>query len=408
MDVPRFILPNGIRVVHVPVKGNVSHCGIFINTGTRDEEGNEQGMAHFIEHVIFKGTEKRNLYQILNRLENVGADLNAFTTKEDTCIYATFLNEYYDRTLELFSDIVFHSTFPAKEIEKEKVVVIDEIKSYQDSPSEQIFDDFEDLVFAGHTLGKNILGTPATVRKFNGERIRSFIRKNYTPDQIVICSVGNMDLKRFQTLVQRYFSNVPFSDRNHQRVPFTDYKPVEQIRKRRMFQSHCIIGAPGYSYSDERRYALAFLNNILGGPVMNSRLSLALRERNGLTYNIESNYTTYSDTGLFTIYFGTDKKLLDRAFEVLEKELNKIRNEKLGKFQLQTAKKQLIGQLAIGQESKLSQMLAMGKSLLVMDHYTSIDEILPKIESITSERLMETANEILAPERLSKLLFTSK
>jgi predicted Zn-dependent peptidase len=407
MELPLIILPNGMRVIHIPEKGNVSHCGIFINAGTRDETESEHGIAHFIEHVIFKGTEKRNLYQILNRLENVGADLNAFTTKEETCIYASFLNEYYPRTLELFSDICFHSTFPEKEVEKEKDVVIDEIKSYQDNPSEQIFDDFEDLIFAGHPLGRNILGTPKNVKKFKGEAIRTFIQRNYTADQIVICSVGNIEPNRFQALVQKYFSEVQPSTRNNERTPFTGYKPEVIVRKRKIFQSHCIIGAPGYSFRDEKRYTLAFLNNILGGPVMNSRLSLALREKNGLTYNIESNYTAYTDTGIFVIYFGTDKKLLEKALHLVEKECKKIRTVKLGKVQLETAKKQLIGQLAIAQESKLNKMLSIGKSYMVMNHYISIDEIIPKIEAITAEQLIDTANEILAPERLSKLVFQS-
>jgi len=407
MELQVLTLPNGIRLVHRHIPNVVAHFGIFIAAGTRHEKEKEHGIAHFIEHTIFKGTEKRTVYHILNRLENVGADLNAYTTKEKTCIYATFLNEYYARTLELFSDICFHSIFPRKEIEKEKDVVTDEIKSYRDNPAEQIFDDFEDLVFAGHPLGKNILGTPKNIKKFTGEGIRNFIRRNYTADQIVICSVGNIEMKKFISLVRKYFSEIRTGNRNHDRIPFTGYKAVDMTKKRKIFQSHCIIGAPGYSFREEKRFTLAFLNNILGGPVMNSRLSIALREKNGLTYNIESNYMAYSDTGIFAIYFGTDKKLLEKALFILEKELKKIRTEKLGKFQLKTAKKQLIGQLAIAQESKINQMLAIGKSYLVMDNYISIDEIIPKIEMISSEQLIEVANEILAPERMSRLLFQS-
>lgn len=408
MDISCVVLPNGIRVIHLPVQGAISHCGVFINAGTRDESEAEQGIAHFIEHVIFKGTEKRTLYQVLNRLENVGADLNAFTTKEETCIYASFLNEYYDRTLELFSDILFHSTFPEKELKKEKLVVIDEIKSYQDNPSDQIFDDFEDMVFAGHPLGKNILGTPKTVKSFTSDAIRSFMQKNYTADEVVICSVGNISVKRFQYLSGKYFGATALAQRVGQRILFSGYRPTQIVKKRKIFQSHCILGAPGYSYKDERRYALAFLNNILGGPMMNSRLSIALRERNGLTYNIESHYTTYSDTGLFTIYFGTDKKLLEKAFRILDGELKKLREKKLGKVQLHTAKKQLMGQLAIGQESKGSQMLSMGKSFLVQNHYISIEDILRKVEELTAEQLLEAANEVFDPKQMSQLLFTSK
>ena len=407
MDLPVYLLPNGIRVIHVPVNGKVSHCGIFFNAGSRDESDNEHGIAHFIEHVIFKGTEKRDLFQVLNRLENVGADLNAFTTKEETCIYASFLNEFYDRTLELFSDICFHSTFPEKELEKEKVVVIDEIKSYQDTPSEQIFDDFEDQIFSGHSLGRNILGTPKTVKKIKAIDIRKFILKNYTPDQVVICSVGNIEPKKFNHLVSKYFSSINTGQRIEERKPFLNYQPVSFTRKRKIFQSHCILGTTAYSFNDEKRYVLAFLNNILGGPMMNSRLSLSLRERNGLTYQVESNYTAYSDTGIFSIYFGTDKKMLEKALKLVEKECNKLRSEKLGTLQLNIAKKQLIGQLALAQESKLSQMLAIGKNFLLQDHYISIDEIILKIDTITAEQLIETANEILAPEKISRLIFQS-
>jgi predicted Zn-dependent peptidase len=407
MDIQKLSLPNGIRLIHHSIPGTISHCGIFINAGSRDEKKHEHGLAHFIEHVIFKGTEKRNVYQVLNRLENVGADLNAYTTKEETCIYATFLNQYYDRTLELISDICFHSTFPQKELDKEKDVIIDEIKSYQDTPSDQIFDDFEDLLFAGHELGRNILGTPKNVRKFKGDDIRQFIRETYHTDQMVICSVGNIDFKRFVQLAHKYFSNVPSNLRIENRKPFRKYLPKQKTVNRKIFQTHCIIGAPGYSIENDKRFILAFLNNILGGPVLNSRLSIALREKNGLTYHIESNFIPYSDTGLMSIYFGTDRDLLEKALTLVKKELDRIRNVKIGILPLQTARKQLIGQVSIAQESKQNLMLSMGKSFLMMDKYLSLQEIIRIIESITGDQLLETANEILAPEKLSQLIFKS-
>jgi predicted Zn-dependent peptidase len=407
MDLQAYQLSNGIRLVHRSVPGNISHCGIFINAGTRDEGNDEQGMAHFIEHVIFKGTESRNVYQVLNRLENVGADLNAYTTKEETCIYASFLNPYYGRTLELISDICFHSTFPQKELDKEKEVIIDEIKSYLDNPSDQIFDDFEDLVFDGHPLGRNILGTPRNVRKFKTADVREFIRRNYNTDQVVISSVGNIGFQKLIRLVENYFSGVAVNRRIHGRKPFIGYVSKQVSRKKKTFQTHCIIGATGYSMESEKRYTLAFLNNILGGPVLNSRLSIALRERNGLTYQIESNYMPYTDTGIVSIYFGTDRTLLEKAYNLVMKEVARLRTEKLSKFQLLTAKKQLIGQLSIAQESRLNQMFAMGKSYLVMNEYLPLEEIIPKIEAITSDSILETANEIFAPERLSHLIFNS-
>ena len=407
MEIQTLILPNGIRLVHKHIPGNVAHCGLFINTGSRDEHDEENGIAHFIEHVIFKGTEKRNLYQVLNRLENVGADLNAYTTKEETCIHASFLNQYYERTLELISDICFHSEFPAKEIKKEKEVVIDEIKSFKDTPADQIFDDFEDLVFEGHPLGRNILGTPANVRKFSKEHIQKFIRRNYTTDKIVISSVGNVEMKKLVHWAWKYFSEIPAIPGDGCRKPFTDYQQRQITRKRKIFQTHCIIGTTGYSLQDDRRFALAFLNNILGGPMMNSRLALALRERNGITYHIESNYVPYSDTGIFSIYFGTSREMLEKAVSLTHRELGLLRKKKLGIIQLQTAKKVIIGQLALSQESQLNQMLAMGKSYLVMDRYIDFNEINRIILDLSAEKIQETANEILAPELLSSLVFQS-
>jgi predicted Zn-dependent peptidase len=344
---------------------------------------------------------------VLNRLENVGADLNAYTTKEETCIYATFLDQYYERTLELISDICFHSTFPQQELDKEKDVIIDEIKSYQDTPSEQIFDDFEDLVFDGHPLGRNILGTPKNVKKFTSGDVRAFIRRNYTADQVVICSVGNVDLKKLIHMGMKHFSDIPAMKKERTRMPFTSYHPEKKAQKRKIFQSHCILGAPGYSIEDEKRFRLAFLNNILGGPILNSRLSIALREKNGLTYHIESNYVPYTDTGIVSIYFGTDKNLLEKAYHLVMKEVEKLKTVKLGIQQLQTAKKQLTGQLYIAQESKLNQMLSIGKSLLVMDKYLALEEIIPKMEKITADQLLETANEIFSSGRLSHLIYNS-
>jgi len=407
MELQVHTLPNGIRLVHAFVVAKVAHCGVFINAGTRDETESQHGIAHFIEHVIFKGTEKRNVFQVLNRLENVGADLNAYTTKEETCIYATFLPVYYHRTLELISDICFHSTFPEKEINKEKEVVIDEIKSYQDTPGDQIFDDFEDLVFQRHPLGKNILGTPKNVKRFTGEDLRRFISDNYHSDQIVISSVGNIEMKKLISLVEKYFSEIPVNRRKDERKPFSLYHPVNKLQKRKIFQSHCIIGAPAYSMTDPKRYVLAFLNNILGGPILNSRLSIALREKNGITYHIESNFIPYSDSGIFSVYFGTNRDMVEKALMLVKKEIDKLCRQPLGKHPLEIAKRQLIGQVTIAQESKVNQMLSIGKSYLVMNRFTSLDETTNIINSISSGQLMEAANEVLSPERLSSLIFQS-
>ncbi|MCX6247095.1 MAG: pitrilysin family protein [Bacteroidetes bacterium] len=405
MELQTHTLPNGIRLVHQSVPSKVAHIGMFINAGTRDENDREHGIAHFIEHTIFKGTEKRNVYQVLNRLENVGADLNAYTSKEETCIYATFLNEYYDRTLELFQDILFHPTFPEKELEKEKQVVMDEIRSYQDNPADQIFDDFEDLVFAGHPLGKNILGTVKSLKHFSREDLLGFIRRNYCPEEIVVVSVGNVEFPKLLRLVTKYFSQTPERRKPVPRLPFEGYEVVTRLQKKKTFMVHCMVGCPGYSFSDERRIPLALLNNMLGGPILNSRLSLALRERNGLTYHNESNYTAYSDAGIVSIYFGTDPAQYEKALEIVHQELARIRNQKLTTLQLHTIQKQLTGQLAIAQESNLGLMLSMGKNFLLQDKFDSLETIISKINDSSAEELLEIANDIFDPVKLSMLTF---
>lgn len=407
MTIERLTLPNGIRLVHQYDPGKVAHCGLLLNTGSRDEDDSEHGIAHFIEHVIFKGTTRRNVFQVLNRLEDVGADLNAYTTKEDTCIYASFLTPYYNRTLELISDVFFHSTFPQKELEKEKEVVIDEIRSYEDNPSDQILDDFEDLVFAGHPLGKNILGTPKGIRRLKADAIRDFIRKNYHTDQIVISSVGDIRFSQLVKIVNKYFAAVPPNLRKHERIAFHDFQPREILRKRKIFQTHCVIGGPGYSAQDDRRFILAFLNNILGGPTLNSRLSVALRERNGITYNIESGYVPYTETGIVSIYFGTSREMLEKALKITEKELARLRDSKMGVTAMHIAKKQLIGQMAIAQESKVSQMLSNAKSILVNDQILSFEDLLKIVNNITTEQLMEAANENFPSGKMSRLIFQS-
>jgi predicted Zn-dependent peptidase len=413
MRLQTLTLPNGIRLIHYPVTGRVAHCGIFINAGSRDETEKEHGLAHFIEHTIFKGTTSRNVFHILNRLENVGADLDAYTTKEETCINATFLTEDYERTLELFSDIFCNSIFPDQELEREKRVVSDEIRSYQDNPAEQIFDDFEDMVFSGHSLGRNILGTVKSLKKFNRNHIHEFIRRNYGLNGVVIASVGEIDFRRLVRIVAKYFSiQYPASSIRHpasiilpHRQPFQSYKPVIREQKKKIMQVHCILGTEAYAFSDERRYPLAMLNNMLGGPIMNSRLSLALRERNGLTYYNESNYTAYSDSGIISIYFGTDPVHYEKALSIVYKELKRLREEKLSPVQLRTIKKQLAGQLAIASESNMATMLAIGKSFLLQDKFDPVEALLDKINQITSDQLLEISNEIFDESRLSRLTY---
>jgi predicted Zn-dependent peptidase len=405
MEIRSLTLPNGIRIVHSRTSSKVAHCGLFIHAGTRNERNGEHGIAHFIEHTIFKGTEKRNLFQVLNRLENVGADLNAFTTKEDTCIHASFLTPYYERVIELFHDLCFHSIFPEKEIGKEKQVVIDEIRSYEDTPSDQVYDDFEDLVFAGHPLGRNILGTVRSVKSISRDKILGFRDRTYRTNRILIATLGDIPLERFEELARKYFEPVVASTGGNTVKAPLHYAPTTKFVRKKTGQVHCMIGSPSYPFSHKDRVPMALLNNILGGPTLNSRLSLALRERNGLTYHADSSYTPYHDTGIFAIYFGTDPALFDKATGIVHRELKHLREKKLGTLQLSTVKKQLKGQVAISYESHLAVMLGMGKSFLVQNRYDTIGEIFRKIDEVTAEKLIGIANEVFDPGMLSMLAF---
>ncbi|TKG94768.1 insulinase family protein [Puteibacter caeruleilacunae] len=396
-------LSNHIRVVHVEVDSPVAHLGILVNTGSRDELEEEQGMAHFIEHTIFKGTKKRRAYHILSRLEDVGGELNAYTTKEETALYATFLNGDYNRAIELMSDIMNNSVFPKKELEKEKEVVIEEINSYKDSPSELIFDEFEELLYAGHPLGRNILGTPQNVRKFTRKKVLKFIQRNYHTDQMVICSIGKIKFDRFTKLIDKHFEGVPARLRGYERERFEAYQPIVKELSKDTYQAHCMLGNIAYNNQHPKRVALVLLNNILGGTSMNSRLNMVLREKHGMAYNIESNYTAYSDTGQFNIYFGTEKENLDRARKIVMKELDRLKNVKLGSLQLSKAKKQLIGQLAVSQENREDLLLTIGKSYMLYNRIDSLEEISAKVNALTALDLMDVANEVFDSSKLSML-----
>ena len=401
-------LPNGLRIVHKHTKTPVAHVGVIINTGSRDELPAEHGLAHFTEHVIFKGTKKRKLFQVLGRLENIGADLNAFTTKEDISVFASFPKRYYERTVELLSDILFNSVFPEKEIEKEKDVIIDEINAYEDTPAEAIFDDFEDLLFPGMALGRNILGRPALLRKFSRENVLQFTSKHFHPANIVLCSVGNISFERIKELVTLYFSIESESQVLTKREQLLPYISKNEHRRRSVYQAHCMIGNRAYSSYDPQRTAMALLNNILGGPAMNSRLNLAIREKHGIAYNIESNYSPLSDTGVFAIYLGTDASSLEKSIGLVHRELDKLRHIRLGVMQLHTAKRQLTGQIAIAMEAQQNDMLSMGKSLLLYDKVEGLKEICQRINALSAEDINEVANCVFAPENLSMLTFTKK
>lgn len=405
MDILLHTLNNGIRLVHHRIPGIVAHCGLIINTGSRNEKEKDHGIVHFVEHMFFKGTKKRKAYHILSRLEDVGGELNAYTTKEETAVHASFLKEDYERAVELISDLIFNSVFCEKEIEKEKDVVIEEINSYLDNPAELIFDDFEELVFANQPIGHNILGTPESVRLFNSKRLVDFISKNYNTGQMVFCSVGNISDEKIKRLFEKFFSSIPENKSIASENESLIYNPASITKKMDTFQNHCIIGNIAYDLKDERRMGMFLLNNILGGQGMNSRLNLSLREKNGLAYNIESNYNAYFDTGIFSIYFGTDSKTLEKSISVSMSELNKLRTSLLGSIQLSKAKNQIKGYLARGYENYESLMLSLGKSLIVFNRIDTIEETYKKIDNVTASQLMEISNEIFEPSQLSTLIY---
>lgn len=405
MDYYFHTLHNGIRLVHYNIKGPVAHCGILVNAGSRDETDDEHGIAHFIEHMLFKGTTRRKAYHILSRLEDVGGELNAYTSKEETAIHASFLKENYERTLELISDILFNSRFPAKEIEKEKDVVIEEINSYLDSPSELIFDDFEELIFDNQPIGRNILGSPGSVKKISQKKIKKFINREYRTDQMVFCSVGEIKQNKILKLFQKYFSVDGTGTGEKKTYGNWIYKPVNIIKKKDTFQNHCIIGNVAYNLRDERRVAMFLLNNILGGQGMNSRLNLSLREKNGLAYNVESNYNPYYDTGVFSIYFGTDSKLLEKSTAICMSELKKLRTIKLGPVQMNKARNQIKGYLARGYDNHENLMLSMAKNILAIDRIETFESSCRQIDEITPELLLEIANEVFEPSELSTLIY---
>lgn len=402
----QFTLPNGIRVIHQYRPGvDVSHCGLLINAGSRDEHEGEQGLAHFIEHSLFKGTEKRKAYHILSRLDKVGGELNAYTSKEETAIYASFVSKHFARALELIADITFHSTYPEKEIAKERDVIIDEIHSYLDSPSEQIFDDFEEQLFNGHAIGRNILGTIESVRSFGQPNILKFIKRRYNTDQMVFASVGQLSFAKVKKLVERYLGDVSPSKETAEREPFNSYEPRHEEIRRHTHQVHYMLGGPAYPFDHDKKRGLVLLNNILGGPGMNSRLNLNIREKYGIAYSIESNYQPYTDTGVFSIYLGTDPALFKRSKRLLMSELRKLREKSLGTAQLHEAKQQLIGQIALAQESGAALMLALGKSALLYDQVDTTEEIFRQVESITANDLLEIANEVFDEKMLSSLTY---
>jgi len=403
MEFYTLTLPNGIRCIHRHVRSAAVHCALTIGSGSRDELPKEYGVAHLTEHCLFKGTARRRAYHINCRLENLGGELNAFTTKEETVIHATTLKGDYAKAAELIQDIVFNSRFPEAEVAREKEVVLEEIASFRDAPAEVIFDDFEELMFAGSPLAHNILGTRASVRRLARESIVAFTSRTYNTDRMVFSSVGSITQEQFRRVAERCFGGVAASQRSARREKPAAAAPFTTTKRNGAGQAHCVMGAPAYDLYDPRRMALSLLVNIIGGPAANSVLNLALRERHALTYAVEAGYTPFCDTGLATIWFATEKNNLERCVEMVDKELAKVRTDSFSPRRLSMAKRQYAGQLALSLESDENYNLGMGKSVLTYGQVDTLPQIVERLRLITAGELIEVAREVF--DNMSTLIF---
>ena len=389
-----YTLPNGIRGIHRQTKSGVARCALIINAGSRDEMSDEHGLAHFVEHGFFKGTERRKAYQVNCRLENLGGELNAYTTKEDTTVHGTVLRGDFAKAVELISDVTFHSTFPDKELDKEREVICDEINTYKDSPMDMIYDTFEDMLFEGSELGHNILGSKRDLARHNSAAMHRFVDRTHTTDQMVFSTIGNIPVARIERIAEKYLGSQTTSTRTFKRQAPTPYAAFDKRINRHTHQSHCIIGNRAYGITEEKRLPFSLLVNILGGPCANSRLNVNVRERNGLSYNIEASYTPYSDCGIAVIYFSSEHENADYCREIIDREIGKLQNVRLTSRQLAMAKRQFIAQMAISTESNEGYMLGIGRSLLVHGEVDTLEEAYRKINAVTAEQIMDVANEV--------------
>ena len=442
-----YTLDNGLRIIHLPSDSQVVYCGYQINAGTRNEEPGEEGLAHFCEHVTFKGTERRKAWHILNCLESVGGDLNAYTNKEGTVYYSPILKEHIARAVDLLSDIVFHSVYPQAEIDKEVEVICDEIESYNDSPAELIYDEFENILFKGSPLGHNILGTAEQVRAFKTEDALRFTRKLYRPDNAIFFAYGDIDFKKLVKLIQKALgecpkgrelacsadcksAETPTEERIAEETP-TGETPTEEmeagdanhkvqsskfnvqskvagqtiVMQKNTHQAHVMIGTRAYDVNDDRRMPLYLLNNMLGGPGMNAKLNLALREHNGLVYTVESTMVAYGDTGTWSIYFGCDEHDVKRCLRLVRKELDKFMQKPLSDAQLKAAKKQIKGQIGVACDNRENFALDFGKSFLHYGWEKNVDRLYEQVDEITAAQIQAVAQELFDKDRLTTLIF---
>jgi predicted Zn-dependent peptidase len=413
MDYNTYTLRDGLRIIHLPSSSPVVYCGYAVAAGTRDEEPGREGMAHFCEHLTFKGTEKRKAWHILNYLESVGGDLNAFTTKEDTVYHAAVLKENIDRAVDLLTDIVFHSTYPQAEIDKEVEVICDEIESYNDSPSELIYDLFENAIYQGHPLGHNILGRAHILRTFTTADALRFTRRLYRPQNAVFFAYGDVDFRRLVGLLELAHTGEPdaeackegiYKTKCGEREPLPPYTPQQTEHEMDTHLAHVMLGTRAYDIHSPRRIALYLLNNILGGPGMNARLNLSLRERNALVYTVESSMVSYSDTGLWAIYFGCDPKNVRRCLRLVRKELDRMMEKPLAESQLRAAKKQINGQIGIACDSREQFALDFAKGFLHYGWLKDVTELRRDIDALTAKELQSVAQELFADDQLTRLV----
>lgn len=398
-------LKNGIRVVHNQVTTTkIVHCGIMLDIGSRDETTANQGIAHFWEHMAFKGTRKRKAFHILNRLESLGGELNAFTDKEKILFYASLRDDYFERAVELLTDITFESVFPSSQIERERNVILEEMSMYYDDPEGSLQDEFDKVIFRGHPLGMNILGTEKTVGSFRRADFKAFVKRHIDTRRIVFTCVGNITQEVVVRLAEKYMGPIPAITSRRRRKEFRGYRPKEVTLKRTIKQARCAMGRTAYPIADPRRGTLFLLTNILGGGGMNSRLNLSLREKYGFVYSIGSQYFPLTDTGLFVISFGTEPTQLPKSIRIVQAELRKLREEKLGVKQLTSAKEQIMGQVAMAEESNISFMMMMGRSLLDLGKVPSLEEIFSRIQNTSADDLRKMANEMFDPEKMSYLM----
>lgn len=403
-EIETATLPNGLRVVHCRQGGNVSYCGVTVNAGTRDELPAESGLAHLVEHTIFKGTARRKACHIRTRMESVGGELNAYTTKEETVLYSIYPSAYHERAMELIGDLAAHASFPEAEFEKEREVVREEIDMYRDTPSELVYDEFENRLFAGHPLGRNILGTAEELSAMSPLQARTFLSRCYRAGEMVFFSYADAPFGKVMEWAQRYFGDLPCGRREECRERPVAVAPFDERMAYDTHQAHVVWGCRAYDLYDERRLALLLLNNMIGGPGQNSLLNVALREQRGYVYAVESSVVNYTDTGLFTVYFGTDGKYVSRCLRRIAGEMERLRRGGLTPWRVAAAKKQYRGQLLVAEDNNESLALAIGKSYMRYGDVLSQEEQARRIEAVTVEQMQAVADEIMDTRQWSLLV----